>query len=115
MFGKTTATLKIDERNIFPGASLIYKNTWAEKNLIGRFRADLELAYGQGRGLKGTIFFWVFPWKVALAVILAIILLALIIFLITKKIRKQKEELEEKLLEEKEEVEDLKKQIERGK
>lgn len=111
LFGQVATQLKLDERNIFPGASLLYTNTWPEKLLIGRFRADLELAYGSGRALKATAYFWVFPWKTALIIILTIILIGLIAYLGYKKIKSRQEELEEKLAEEQAEIDKLKKEI----
>jgi hypothetical protein len=111
LFGNVATRLKLDERNVFPGASLLYANTWQEKLLIGRFRADLEVAYGSGRALKATAYFWVFPWKVALIVILTIILIGLIAYLISKKIKSRQEELEDKLAEEEKEISELKKEL----
>lgn len=114
LFGQVLTQLKLDERNIFPGASLLYQNTWPEKLLIGRFRADLDLAYGSGRGLKATAYFWVFPWKVALIIILTIILLGLIIYFGYKKIKVRQEELEEKLAEEEKEINKLKEELKKN-
>ena len=111
MFGKTVKILPIEDRNIFPGASLIYQNVWEEINAIGRYRADLTAAYGSGRAVTATIFFWVFPWKVVTMVLLAILLVILLVLLITRQIRQRQEVLEEKLLEDKEEIEKLKEQI----
>lgn len=111
LFGQVATQLKLDERNVFPGASLLYSNTWQEKLLIGRFRADLELAYGSGRGLKATAYFWVFPWKVALIIILTITLIGLIAYLGYKKIKSRQEELEEKLAEEEKEIKELKQEL----
>lgn len=111
LFGQVAAQLKLDERNIFPGASLVYQNTWPEKFVIGRFRADLELAYGAGKGLKATAYFWVFPWKVALVIGLIIIILLLAGYLTYRKVKSHQEELEEKLTEEEKEISKLKEEL----
>lgn len=111
LFGQVSTQLKLDERNVFPGASLLYTNTWAEKLLIGRFRADLEVAYGSGRALKATAYFWVFPWKIALIIILTIILIGLIAYLGYKKIKSRQEELEDRLAEEEKEISKLKEEL----
>jgi hypothetical protein len=111
IFGQNVANINLDERNIFPGASLIYNNSLDQKVLIGRFRADLIAAYGTGNTLSATVYFWVFPWKIALVIILTIILILLIIKVGYKQIKVRQDELEAKLLEEKAEVEKLKEQI----
>ena len=94
MFGKTMVVLPLEERNIFPGASFVYTNTWNTKYLLGRYRADLSAAYGsQGHALAATIYFIVFPVRIALAVILAVVIIILIILFIRRR-QKEKEELE---------------------
>ena len=110
-FGQNVANINLDERNIFPGASLVYNNSIDQKVLIGRFRADLIAAYGTGNTLSATVYFWVFPWKIVLIIILTIILIALIIKVGYKQIKKRQDELEAKLLEEKAEVEKLKEEL----
>lgn len=94
MLGKVTTVMPLEERNIFPGASFVYTNTWNSKYLLGRYRADLSTAYGsQGHTLAATIYFIVFPVRIALAVVLAIVIIILIILFIRRR-QKEKEELE---------------------
>lgn len=101
MFGKVMTIMPLEDRNIFPGASFVYTNTWNTKYLLGRYRADLALAYGSsGKALVATLYFIVFPVKIALAVILAVVIVILIILFIRKQ-KKEKEEVEEAKLEEK--------------
>jgi hypothetical protein len=108
MLGKTTTTLPIEERNIFPNASFVYNNTWEAKYLLGRYRADLSASYGStGQVLIATAYFWVFPVKIALAILLAIAIISLIVILIIKKKREKK--LEEEIEELEEEVKEAKK------
>lgn len=101
ILGKVSTTLALEERNIFPGASFIYTNTWEAKYLVGRYRADLLATYGGGQTLSATLYFWVFPVRIALAVILAIVIIILIVLLILRWRRRVKE-LEEELEEVKE-------------
>jgi hypothetical protein len=109
MLGKTTATLPLEERNIFPNASFVYDNTWEAKYLLGRYRADLSASYGStGQVLQATAYFWVFPVKIALAILLAITIIILIIVLIIKKKREKNLEEEIEKLEEKVEEESKK-------
>jgi len=100
ILGKTVATMDLEQRNIFPGASQLYTNTWDKKWLFGRYKATLTATYGeQSLPLTATIFFWVWPWKITLAVIIVIILIILLIFLI-KYIKKRKELKPEEIEEE---------------
>jgi len=92
--------MDLEQRNIFPGASQLYTNTWDKKWLFGRYKATLTATYGeQSLPLTATIFFWVWPWKITLAVIIVIILIILLIFLI-KYIKKRKELKPEEIEEE---------------
>jgi len=109
ILGRTTTTLPLEERNIFPNASFVYDNTWEAKYLLGRYRADLSASYGStGQVLSATAYFWVIPVKIILAILLAITIIILIIVLIIKKKKEKKlaeeiEELEEEVEEAKEE------------
>lgn len=96
MLGRTAEILPLEERNIFPGASFIYKNTWESKYLLGRYRADLTATYGShGRTVLATIYFIVFPVKVVLAIILVILLVWLVIvYLRRRRQEKENEEIE---------------------
>lgn len=112
VLNKKVASLELEDRNIFPGTSIIYQNLWDKKWLFGRYKAILNASYGeQGNVLTATIFFWVIPWKVVAAVALAIIILILLIILIRRLIKRRQEELEEKLAEEEKEVEELKEKL----
>lgn len=95
ILGKTTTVMPLEERNIFPGASFVYENTWNAKYLVGRYRADLSASYGtHGQVLLATLYFVVFPVKIALSVVLAIVITILLILLYRRR-QKEKEELEE--------------------
>ena len=93
--------IPLEERNIFPGASFIYENTWNAKYLLGRYRADLSVAYGtHGQALTATLYFVVFPVRIALAVVLAVVIIILAILLIRKQKKGKEEEAEEEKIEE---------------
>lgn len=101
IFGKTTTVMPLEERNIFPGASFVYENTWQAKYLLGRYRADLSASYGTGgQVLLATLYFIVFPVKIALAVVLAIVIIILIILFIRRHKQAKEEEIVEETVEE---------------
>jgi len=101
MFGKMETVIPLEERNIFPGTSFIYENTWNAKYLLGRYRADLSVAYGtHGQALTATLYFVVFPVRIALAVVLAVVIIILAILLIRKQKIEKEEEVEEEKIEE---------------
>jgi len=105
LLGQVKTTMALEERNIFPGASFLYQNTWDTKYLLGRYRADLVASYGTtGQVLMATLYFYVFPWKIALAVVLAVVIILLAVKLQRK--RKLEAELEEELEEVKAEKEE---------
>jgi len=92
MLGHLRTTLKLDERNIFPGASLVYQNTWKQKWGLGKYKATLEAGYGtQGKALVATAFFWIIPWRVITVTVLVIIL-AVLLVIYFKKPKEIKEE-----------------------
>jgi len=80
-FGKLNSTLKLGEKNIFPGTVRRYDNTWQQHFGFGKYRATLAAGYGQrGQALTATIFFWVIPWHIILAIILAVILVGAVVW-----------------------------------
>lgn len=105
VLGKTVATMNLEERNIFPGSSQEYTNTWEQKWLFGRFKATLTTVYGEQKlPLTATIFFWVWPWKITLAIVGIIILIVLLILLI-KYLKGRKETKPEEIEEEEAKIE----------
>ncbi|HWS48919.1 MAG TPA: hypothetical protein VN174_02645 [Candidatus Methanoperedens sp.] len=80
MFGLKTSSLKLENTNIFPYTSREFLSTHDQKFMLGRYKAQINAAYGTtGQLLSATIFFWVIPYKV-----IAIIILTIIIILILK-------------------------------
>lgn len=108
MLGDVTTVLPLEEVNIFPDASKLYKNTIPTKWLVGRYRADLSAAYGsQGKVLTGTIFFTVFPVMLSIYFLILILAIAFVIKYALKRNRKHQQELEAEVAELKKEVGDL--------
>ena len=82
MFGKTTASLKVNEppKNVLPDSIRRFEQELNKKWLFGRYTADLNLAYGTtGQVLTGQLVFWVIPWKLIGAVILLLVALYLVL------------------------------------
>lgn len=108
MLGDVTTVLPLEEVNIFPDASKLYKNTIPTKWLVGRYRADLSAVYGtSGKVLVGTIFFTVFPVMLAIYLLVLILAIAFVIKFAIKRNRKRQQELEAEVAELKKEVGDL--------
>lgn len=88
MFGKTKASLKVNEppKNILPDSIRRFEQEWNKKWLFGRYTADLNLAYGTtGQVLTGQLVFWVIPWKLIIIVLLSLIALFFILRFAIKK------------------------------
>ncbi len=93
LFKKTLTTLKLDDKNIFPGRSRVFENTWGRKWLFGRFKTSLEASYGnQGQALIATNYFWVIPYKIIIVIVLIITLIILSLVYFKKKAQEVKEE-----------------------
>ncbi len=108
MLGDITTVLPLEEVNIFPDASKLYKNTIPTKWLVGRYRADLSAAYGaSGKVLTGTIFFTVFPVMLSIYLLILILATVFVIKYLIKRNQKHQQELEAEVAELKKEVSDL--------
>lgn len=95
--------------NIFPGKTRDFENQLNKKWLFGRYKAELNAAYGTAGGVAtAVIFFWVIPWRFLILVATAIIIIVVIILTLKKKNNGQKEKLE-KVDELEKELETLKK------
>lgn len=101
MLNKTSATLQLDQVNIFPFASRIYNNTFDGKWRLGRYKAELNAAYGTtGQTATALLYFWVVPWKLILAILAGIALLAVLLTYFRKKTNKKvNEQVEAKVKE----------------
>lgn len=114
-FGFKTAQIKLDNTNIFPYTSREFLSTLNRKLMLGRYKAQINAAYGTtGQLLTATIFFWVIPYKL---IALAITIVVIIILIIKTKSKKNTltppstpkvEELEKELEELKKKYQDRK-------
>lgn len=85
-FGFKTAQIKLDDTNIFPYTSREFLNTLNRKLMLGRYKAQINAAYGAtGQLLTATIFFWVIPYKLIAIAIAIVVIIILIIKTKSKK------------------------------
>ena len=103
---------KIDEQNVFPDSSRLFKNTLRSKALFGKYRITLNASYGDtGKVLTATVFTWIFPWRVVTAVILIILITILLLNKFYRQTKGRQDKLEEKLAEEEKELEALREKV----
>ncbi|MEX1052282.1 MAG: hypothetical protein WEC80_00360 [Patescibacteria group bacterium] len=111
-FGSVIAQEKLKEENIFPDTVRTFENELGSKYMFGRYKVSLTAAYGdQGQSLSRSIFVWVIPWRLILITILSLIIIAFIIKSMKKRSGKTEESLKRELELEKQEIDKLKKQI----
>jgi hypothetical protein len=82
--GKTVATLPIEDRAVLPNSQRLFKATWDQVVLTGKYTAKLHLVYGSNNytiDMQST--FWAFPWQIALGLV-AVLLIIMGIFLSRK-------------------------------
>ena len=109
MFGQIRDKVKLDETNIFPDASRVYKSEIGKKWMLGKYTLNLTAPYGDsGKVITGTASVWLFPWRVAVAVILGIVIIITLVYMFWNKLKKKEKELEHKLEEEISDIETLK-------
>lgn len=109
MFGGKTAQLSLTETNIFPYTSRDYQNQLGKKWLFGRYKAQVNAAYGTAGGVvAATLFFWVMPWRFILLSGTTIALIVVIVLLLKKKGKDQNEITESKIEALEDELESLK-------
>jgi len=77
-FGKDIATLRMNgdpakeddtPRSILPQSIRRFDTLLNEQNLFGRYKAVMNLSYGDGKTLTSTSYFWVIPYKMIIAII----------------------------------------------
>lgn len=96
------ASLPVQVGNVFPEISRDFTTSWNQKWGYGRYRADLNLAYGTTGGiLTSSIYFWFFPISLIIYLLLLIISILALIILLNRRSNKHQQELEK-------EVEELK-------
>ncbi len=98
--------IPVEVGNVFPEASRVFKSVWNQKWGYGRYRADLNLAYGTaGSTLTSSVYFWLFPIRLVIYVLVLIVSILLAIILIGKRNKKHQDELEAEIVELKRELE----------
>jgi hypothetical protein len=106
-FGATTASLALEDTNIFPNTSRQFLNTLNRRFLFGRYTADFEAGYGAtGQALAATLIFWVIPWRLIILVLAAVAIGIILASLLRKKSSGGK------IAEEEEKVEELEQELE---
>jgi len=89
LFSQKSASLPLEQVNIFPFQSRTYENEFSGKWHFGRYKAELEAAYGKsGQVVTGLIYFWIIPWKIITAAVLGLIIIIVLILIIAKKNKK---------------------------
>ena len=111
-FGSVVSQEKIKEENIFPDTVRTFKSEIGKKWMLGRYKLALTAAYGdQGQSITRSLYIWVIPWRIILIFILGLILLTVIIKNIKKRSKNINEKMVKELEYEKQEIEELKNQL----
>lgn len=97
--GKNIGEVAVNQSkgNVLPESTRKFEEEWNPKKIvIGRFKSELQLAYGEsGKTLEGDFYFWVVPlWVIIIAVLL---LLLLIVVILVRVKRKSKNRIEPKI------------------
>jgi hypothetical protein len=97
-FGGTTSDIPLPTFNIFPYTNRLFDTTLPQKFLFGRYKAQLNAAYGTAGGLvTGVIYFWVIPWRIILLVIISITLIGALFYLLKNTHNSQTKDNDEDL------------------
>jgi len=105
------AEIPVEVGNVFPEINREFKVVWNQKWGYGRYRADLQLAYGTIGGILTTsILFWLFPIRLVIYILILIISVMAVIILLGRRGRKHQEELEREVSELKEELREIEEQ-----
>lgn len=63
-----------------PSATALLGAVWTADGKFGRYKAMLDLSYGDGRRtIQDTVFFWVIPWQKLLGLFLSLTIISVII------------------------------------
>lgn len=109
LFNKKVASYELEEKNIFPDASYLYKTELGKKIMVGKYKLSLVSLYGESnKVMTYNSSFWAFPIRLVIIIILAIAIIILIVVNITKRLKGRQNKLESKLEEEIAELESLK-------
>lgn len=89
-FGKEVAKLAVNDKggNVLPASIRKFEQNLDRKNLVGRYKAELALDYGDNKTVNSTITFWVVPYKIVAAVLGGLLLLIGLIIFLMKRFKK---------------------------
>jgi hypothetical protein len=81
-FGRTVATLPVDDKIVLPHSQRTFTTTWTKRLLIGPYVADLHLNYGtKNYALNASTSFWAIPWQLILIAVLLLLAMAVVILM----------------------------------
>lgn len=112
IFGGFVDQKIIKEKNIFPGTIGSYKYDLGKRWMIGRYKLNLAISYGEkGQALHRIVYVWIFPWKIAILIVLTVIILFFIINHQYKKLHFLDISLKKYLSKRKQQIDELKNQL----
>jgi len=88
MFGFTTATIKVDEKNVIPGAVRRLDTQLKRHLLLGRYTASLTLRNGAKQTLTADTTFTVVPYKLLAGLVIAALIFLLFFWKARKRLRR---------------------------
>lgn len=108
LFNSKLTEIPVEFGNLFPETSRDFSATWNQKWGWGRYRADLNVAYGTtGAVATATVFFWLFPIRLIIIILIAIISILTVIVLLNQRSHRHQEILEKEVAELKREIEQI--------
>lgn len=88
IFGNAVDSIKIPEREVFPGKTITIPIEWDKVPLLGKFTAQASVVYDADQTLTKELTFWILPsQKVLLALGAGILIIILLILVVIRKIR----------------------------
>lgn len=74
--GEEVATVDANQegKRLEPSAKEMLGSVWVSGDHFGRYKAMLDLEYGNRGTLQDTVFFWIIPWKKALGMFLTLMI-----------------------------------------
>ena len=87
--GQEVATLDVNEAgsSLAPDDSSQLASVWDAAGRFGKYKAFLDVEYGQTGTVQDTVYFWIFPWReVMIGFILLLILAAAVTYMVHVKL-----------------------------
>ena len=87
LFGRETAKLQLDQKNVLPNSIRRIESKLDKKLLFGKYTATLTAIYGAtNEPLSHSVSFWVIPWKISLAVLVGALIVLTILYRARRRI-----------------------------